>query len=278
MNDNQRLKPKSKRLTGTLLSLLLIAVGAMWMLRICSHPRSASWPDEALVSGGDTIDVAIEYSPLTFYQHGDTIGGFDYDLLRLIAARGGLRVKFHPVSAVSSALEGLRSGRFDLVVVDIPTTSELREEFSFTEPAFLDRQVLVQRRDSVGFISSALDLASKKVWVAAGSPAGSRLENLSAEIGDTIHVVKDSLYGSEQLVILTATGDIERAVVNERIAKAMAPDYPDLDISTQITFTQFQSWLMRHDEPQLTARIDSLLVDFKATPEYADLHLRYFGE
>ncbi len=105
-----------------------------------------------------------------------------------------------------------------------------------------------------------------------------RLQNLADEIGDTIHIITDSLYGSEQLVILTATGEIDRAVVNERIARAMSRDYPDIDISTGVTFTQFQSWLVRRDEEKLAERIDTLLVRYKATPAYANLHLRYFGE
>lgn len=278
MKNNTSLQPKSKRLASTLIALLLIAIGAMWLLRVCSRPHSFGEDPTEHISGGDTIDVAIEYSPLTFYQYGDSIGGFDYDLLRAIADEGNLKIKFHPVSALASALDGLRKGHFDLVVADVPTTTELREQFAFTEPAFLDRQVLVQRRDSASFIASALDLAGKKVWVPAESPAVTRLANLSAEIGDTIYVVCDSLYGSEQLVILTATGEIERAVVNERIAKALASDYPDIDVSTGVTFTQFQSWLMRHDSSSLATQIDTLLVNYKNTPAYAALHLRYFGE
>ncbi|MDE7151454.1 MAG: transporter substrate-binding domain-containing protein [Candidatus Amulumruptor sp.] len=261
---------------ATLLALLLVAVGAMWMLKVCSHPRGDGMRD--LPSGGDTIDVAIEYSPLTFYQLGDTIGGFDYDLLRTIGREGGIKFKFHPVSAISGALEGLSDGLYDIVVADAPSTAEMTDKYRFTEPAFLDRQVLVQRRDSGAMISTALELAGKRVWVPAESPAALRLANLAAEIGDSIHVMTDSLYGSEQLVILTATGEIERAVVNERIARAMAADYPDIDISTGISFTQFQPWILRRDDGELAARIDTLLVRFKATPAYSDLHLRYFGE
>lgn len=262
---------------ATLLALLLIAVGAMWMLKVCSHPHGDGMRGDA-PSGGDTIDVAIEYSPLTFYQLGDTIGGFDYDMMRVIGREGGIKFKFHPVSAIATALDGLRDGRYDIVVADAPSTAEMTDEFRFTEPAFLDRQVLVQRNDSASVIGTALDLAGKRVWVPACSPAATRLANLAAEIGDSIRIMTDSLYGSEQLVILTATGEIDRAVVNERIARAMAADYPDLDISTGISFTQFQPWIMRRGDSVLAARIDTLLVRFKATPAYSDLHLRYFGE
>lgn len=278
MKNHQPLRPKSRRHASVLIALLLIAIGAMWMLKVCSHStRDNAYPGGA-PSGGDTLDIAIEYSPLTFYQYDDTIGGFDYDIIRIIAEQGGMDVKFHPVSALTTALDGLREGRFDIVVADVPSTSALRDEFELTEPIFLDRQVLVQRRDTATFVESALGLAGQKVWVPAGSPAVTRLGSLSAEIGDTIYVEADSLYGSEQLVIMTATGDIERAVVNEKIARALASDYPDIDISTGVTFTQFQSWLISRDNPRLLERIDSLLVSFKATEQYSALHLRYFGE
>jgi len=276
MEHSNRLRPKSRRMAGTLLILLLLAVGAMWMLRVCS--RNGASPASAPESAPDTLDVAIEYSPLSFYQYADTIGGFDYDLMRAIARQGGLKVKFHPFSSLRNALDGLSDGLFDIVVADAPATAEVRDEYAVTEPAYLDRQVLVQRHDSSAFVETPLQLGNKTVWVSAGSPAESRLRALSAEIGDTIFIRTDSIHGSEQLFILTATGEIERAVINDRIARAMAVDYPDIDISTAVSFTQFQSWLMRRTDTVMASRIDTLLVRFKATPAYSELHLRYFGE
>lgn len=276
MEHNKNLRPKSRRMAGTLLILLMLAVGTMWMLKVCSRPHN----HEIAVnpSGGDTIDVAIEYSPLTFYQYSDTIGGFDYDLLRVLAQQGGLSVKFHPFSSMQNALDGLKNGLFDIVVADAPTTGELREEYAVSEPAYLDRQVLVQRRDSSRYVSSPLGLGGKSVWVPAGSPAVTRLRALASEIGDSIAIHTDSIHGSEQLFILTATGEIERAVINDRIARSMASDYPDVDVSAAISFTQFQSWIMRRDDTSLSSRIDTLLVNYKNSPAYSELHLRYFGE
>lgn len=276
MRNTSPLRPKSRRLAGLLTALLIIAVAAMWLLKAFTLRSHTEFSSSA--SGSDTIDVAIEYSPLTFYQRGDTLGGFDYDLLRAIASEGGLNVKFHPFSSMSSALNGLDDGSFDIVVADAPATATLRDRFAVSEPSYLDRQVLVQRADSSSLITSALGLGGKKVWVPSGSPATERLRALSQEIGDSIIISADPHYGSEQLFILTATGEIDRAVVNERIAKAMAEMYPDVDVSTAVSFTQFQSWLMRRGDEALTSRIDSLLKRFKATPAYAELHLRYFGE
>ncbi len=260
------------------LALLLFAVLAMVSIRTCSS-SSKSWRGYLSEhSDGDTIDVAIEYSPLSLYRYADTLGGFNYDILRSIMTENRVRFKFHPMVSLSRGLEGLEDGTFDVIVADMPMSADFMENFVYTEPVYLDRQVLVQLRDSTGRkpIESQLDLAGKEVWVPANSPIGSRIRNLASEIGDTIIVMQDDEYGSEQLFLLTATGEIGLSVVNERVAKALVKDYPNVDIGTDVSFTQFQSWLMRKDDGAMTDSINSMIVRFKNSDVYKSLVKRYF--
>lgn len=256
--------------------LLVAALTLMLCVRTCSMPtlRVA----ERHPSGGDTIDVAIEYGPLSLYRYDDTLGGFSYDLLRQMASERVLHLKFHPVVALGEALDGLDKGLFDIVVAAMPMTERYRERYAFTAPVYLDRQVLVQLRDSTGKapIGSQLDMAGHEVWVMAQSPVADRLHNLASEIGDTIYVVEDPAYGSEQLFLMTATGEIPSAVVNERIARAMTADYPQVDISTAVSFNQFQSWLCRKADSLLVSRLDTIMEAQRQTESYRKLSRRYF--
>ena len=77
----------------------------------------------------------------------------------------------------------------------------------------------------------------------SGSPSAMRLRNLSAEIGDTILVKEDPDYGSEQLVMMVAVGDIPLAVVNEKTALRLAGEYPGIDVSTAISLPSFRHGL-----------------------------------
>lgn len=230
------------------------------------------------VSPGDTIDVAIEYAPLSCYMYDDTLGGFNYDLLRLVAREGNLKMNFHPVVTLQKSLEGLENGRYDILAVQLPVTSDYKEEYLFTSPVYLDKQVLVQHKDSLGElkIKNQLDLANKKVHIVKGSPMESRLRNLSREIGDTIFVENESVYGPEQLFLMVATGEIEYAVINEKVAKGLLKDYPQVDAGTNISFTQFQSWILDKNNKVLNDRLDSLLIKIKKTKEYKSLYNRYF--
>mgnify|MGYP000674131661 CR=1 FL=1 len=89
----------------------------------------------------------------------------------------------------------------------------MRENYLFTEPIVLNKQVLVQRtaeaNNGQAPIRNQLDLAQKTLYIPKDSPALLRLQNLGHEIGDTIYVVEDELYSTEQLMIMVAKGDIE---------------------------------------------------------------------
>ncbi len=267
---------KSRRPRPYTLVILLIAVIArMWALRLCTHSGRGS--DGFVSAGGDTLDVAIEYSPMALYRYADTLGGFSYDFLRMIASEAGIPLKFHPVTAYEAAAGRLADGDYDLLVAAIPVTTHVDTAiFAFTEPVALDRQVLVQRRDSAGVArESQLDLAGAEVWVVANSPVVNRLRNLSSEIGDTIIVHQDPAYGEEQLLIMTATGDIPCAVVGESTARALADSFPQLHVSTAVSFTQFQAWMTRRDDQVLRQRLDTLITAAKSTPAYIELRHRY---
>lgn len=261
------IKPSAKLLIGLLAGVLAL----MFMLRQCSTEVTDN--SRAFIPGsGDTVNVAIEYSPMSLFRYADTLGGFNYDMLRQLLAREGRQFKFHPVASTASALENLDNGIFDIVVADFPVTAGMRSRYRFTEPVYLDRQVLVSSDSTV---RSQLDLAHRTIRVPEGSPVADRIRNLAREIGDTIYVVEDSLYGPEQLFTLTAIGEIPLAVVNSATARRLAADYPGVDISTAVSFTQFQSWIMSRNNAALADSVDAAIIRFKKTGAYTDLLHRY---
>lgn len=255
-----RLSPKR----GSMLLYVVLLIAAICMMlftRECSSKRIGPRPDET--AGGDTINVAIELSPNGLSLQGDTLSGEYYLMLRELFGSHGRPVKFHPYTRLEDALDWLREGKCRLVVGDIPVTADMRKNLIFVDHVGLDRQVLVQLLDSVSPDSAAtatadgatpatdrrairnqFDLAGKRVHVAKSSPYVERLRNLSREIGDTIYIVEDSDYSAEQLVILTAVGEIPYAVVAKSIASRIAKQYPRLDHSVAISLNQFQSWAL----------------------------------
>ena len=256
------------------MALLAIVVACMVALSMCDKPVDA--PGER-PSGGDTLDIAIEYSPVTYYTYDDTLGGYNYDLLRMIADSVGCPMKFHPVVTLEKALSGLDDGRYDVLVAQFPMTARDTSRFTFTDPIYIDQQVLVQRRGRQA-IHSQLDLAGDTVWVVKGSPMIGRIASLSREIGDTIYVHVDELYGPEQLIMMVSAGEIRYAVVNRSIARAMAARLPNIDRSVAISLSQFQSWMVAKNRQGLCDSLNRWHEQIKLdTAAYLGLQRRYFG-
>ena len=270
----RQLQPAKRGQMIIYLILLAVVVGCMVALSFCDKPIVDA---QSSPSGGDTLDIAIEYSPVTYYTYDDTLGGYNYDLLRMISDSVGCPMKFHPVVTLEKALAGLDDGRYDIVVAQFPMTAGDTARFAFTEPIFIDQQVLVQRRGSQA-IHSQLDLAGDTVWVVKGSPMIQRIANLSREIGDTIYVHVDELYGPEQLMMMVSSGEIRYAVVNRSIARAMASVLPNLDRSVAISLSQFQSWMVSKDRKSLCDSLNLWHNQVKRdTAAYLGLQRRYFG-
>lgn len=267
----EKLKKKGSGHAALYIILLIAAVTVMLCIRMC---RRADSTEQSFNVGGDTIAVALQYSPVSFFMDGDSLGGFDYSLLKLT----GLPVKIFPISTPEEGLVGLNDNRFDMVVADFPQSIADSGKYQFTVPAYLDRQVLVQLVDSMGAaprITSVLELGGDTVFVTQGSPMRDRIENIARETGSEIHV-EEVPTTSEKLLIRQALGEIKGSVVvNEQVARSLAADYPLMDYSLQISFSQFQPWVLRHDEEKLTATINARLDSLKSTDAYRQLVDRY---
>lgn len=256
-------------LTPRRLLVIVLAVLAVGIIVTVKESKASMAADGSYRrASNDTINIAIAYSPMSLYRYGDTLGGFNYEMMKEIAAAYGDNVRFHPVSSVQESLDKLESGDYDMLMADIPATASMKERFRFSVPVYTDRLVLVSR-DTI--LTSPLQLADEEVWVVKGSPAAERLYNLSREIGDSIPVHESTYYNAEQLVMLVSAGDIPAAVVNKEVALRLKGDCPDAHISTHISLSQFQSWIFRKDETALADTIDAQIERFKKLPEYTEL-------
>ncbi len=280
MRQNEKLK------TGRLALYIVLLIGAfavMAMLKNCGKHEVPILPEANATtgkSGGDTLDVAIEYSPVSYYTYADTLGGLNYDLLRLVSKRMNRPMKFHSVVTLSKALDNLENGTYDLLAGEVANTSDTQKRFLCSDVVFLDKQVLVQRKDARGHtrVKSQLDLAGKTVWIVKGSPMQERVEALSREIGDTIHIKAESHYGPEQLFLKVVTREIDYAVINSLIAHQLAKKYEGkVDVSRDISFSQLQSWVMKKSDKKLCKEINEQIKAIKADSlVYHSLLRKYF--
>ena len=263
---------------------VIIVLALFFCFRRCDNQQKQPLPprDYADIIREGVLRVATEYNSISFYVDGDTVTGFNYELIQAFGRDKGLRVDISPYMSFEDRLRGLSEDRYDVIAYGILATSKLKDSLLLTSPIVLNKQVLVQRKatgenDSL-YIRSQLDLAQRTLHVIKGSPSILRIQNLGNEIGDTIYIKEIEKYGSEQLISLVAHGDIDYAVCDESIARAAADSLPQIDINTAISFTQFYSWAVSKQSPVLLDSLNAWLDKFQKEEEYQKIYKKYYDK
>jgi membrane-bound lytic murein transglycosylase F len=233
--------------------------------------------------------VAITgYSPVSYFIYRGQPMGYEYDLLELLADHLDLQTDIILVRDLDEMIEMLNSGKADLIAYNLTITKERRDRIAFTNPLNITRQMLVQRKPENWrsmalheiereLIRNPIELAGKNVHVRKASAYKTRLENLSREIGGEIIIVEaPSHVTTEDLIRMTAEGEIDCTVADENIARINQAYYQILDVATPVSLPQQTAWAVRFGSPRLLEAINAWLAEVQKTAEYYVIYNKYF--
>jgi membrane-bound lytic murein transglycosylase F len=251
-----------------------------------SGDSSVSVDFDAIRKRGKLIAVTDYNSTNYFIYKGEPMG-FNFELLKTFSDQVGIDLELVTENHMEHAIGMLNSGEADLIAMGITVNSTRKKEMLFTEPIDETRQVLIQRKprnwrsmsamelDKM-LIRNQLDIAGKTVYVQKGSSHAERMGTLADEIGESITIIEVP-YESEQLIKNVANGEIDYTVCDENVAQVNATYYPDIDISTPVSFPQNQAWGVRKENSEkLLEELNSWIKVYKKTTSYALLHSKYF--
>lgn len=213
----------------------------------------------------------------------DTLGGLQVKMVEEFARKHGLNVTFTNERDLGKAMEMLDADEVDVLVWHIPVYNDMKEKISYTIPVFTSRQKLIQRKksknslDTTLFITNQLDLAEKQVFIVPGSIFKQRLEHLQHEIGDTIFLRE--IPGSNDDMLFRMVNDtlIDYSVCDEFVARVLQKEYPDVDMSTAVSFTQNYSWGVSPSTPALLDSLNAWLEVYLESKEYNKIYRKYTG-
>lgn len=127
-------------------------------------------------AGPKTIVFASDatYPPMQYMNEQKEIAGFEVDVIKAAAEKGGFKAEFKNV-AWDGIFAGLSSGKYDAISSSVSITEERKATMDFSEPIIAIEQMLV-----VGINDKATDLAALKG------------KSIGAQIGTTSYfVIKD---------------------------------------------------------------------------------------
>lgn len=264
-----------KKYTVFIVIGLLIIASVIIGFKLINRDR-----DFPQINSSGVLRVVTDYNPVDYYVSGDSLAGFNYELIQLLQKQTPIKIEVVLENSLDKTLQGLNDKDYDVIIRSIPITTDLRNSLSFTNPVTQSKQVLIQRKaeynGDIEPIRSHLDLANKEIYVPKQSPAILRINNLSSEIGDSIFVKEDELYGIEQLAMMVASKEIDYAACDELIANRLAEQIPELDVNTLIGFTQFEAWGVRKESPILLDSLNTWINRIKKTEDFVRICDKYY--
>jgi polar amino acid transport system substrate-binding protein len=149
--------------------ILLVASALVLIAASKKQPKSPeSAYDEVKSRGVLTAGIKYDFPPLSFFDENGEHAGLDAEIVRYIAGRMGVKVKFKKTTS-SNKIPLLLKGDVDLLAT-LTHTVERDKLIDFSITCFKDGQVLLVKKDST--INSVADLKGLRTGSLRGSLAG----------------------------------------------------------------------------------------------------------
>jgi len=255
---------------------ITIVVIVVVLIALFSH-RAHDLDD---VLDDQTLRVVTEYSSIGYFVEDDQIKGFQYELIKRFADSLGVELNFTAEPDLQKSIDGVNNGDYDLIMRTLPVTLELKKQVNFSEPLIKSKLVLVQRipnKDKKELaIRGTMDLDGITIYVTPNSPHLMRLKHIEEELGIVIHTKSMPDVDNELLMAMVARGEIDYTIADEFTARFLQTFYPELDITMQIGFKQFQAWGFSKHSLKLQKAVNDWLNGFTKTKEYRDLYRTYY--
>lgn len=130
---------------------------------------------------GDVTKIVVAsdctWPPMEMVNEDNEIVGFDIDLIKAVAEKGGFEVDIQN-TAWDGIFAGLAAGRYDAIISSVTITEERKKKMDFSIPYINAGQVLIVSADDNSTVSLE-DLSGEKVGAQIGTTGAIEIKNRS---------------------------------------------------------------------------------------------------
>jgi polar amino acid transport system substrate-binding protein len=229
---------------------------------------SAAAPAKVYVVGTDAA-----YAPFESQNEKGEIVGFDIDILKAVAAKAGIEVKF-----VNTPWEGifnaLAQGDRDIVVSAVTITDERKQTIDFSDPYFDAQQLIAVRNDSK--VKSFADLKNLKVGVQTGTTGDEAVTKLLGKTSNSIKRFESTPLALKEL----ESSGVDAVVADNGVVVHYVANNPGGNFKTvadQSFVPEQYGIAIKKGNAELLGKINKGLAEIKADGTYARIYAQYFG-
>jgi polar amino acid transport system substrate-binding protein len=220
-----------------------------------------------------SVGTDAAYAPFESQNEKGEIVGFDIDIVRAVAQKAGIEVKF-----VNTPWEGifnaLKQGDRDLLVSSITITDERKLSMDFSEPYFDAHQLIAVKADSK--VAHFADLKTLKVGVQTGTTGDEAVSKLQGKNSTDIKRFESTPLALKELeaggidAVVADNGVVVNYVKNNAGSKFKTVDDPAF-------VPEHYGIAMRKGDADLRAKLNLGLVAIKADGTYDRIYANYLG-
>jgi polar amino acid transport system substrate-binding protein len=220
-----------------------------------------------------TVGTDAAYAPFEMQNEKGEIVGFSVDLMRALADKAGIEVKF-----VNTPWEGifntLAQGDRDLLISSIGITDERRQTIDFSDPYFDAHQLIAVPEKSR--VTKFDDLKTLKVGVQTGTSADEVVSKLLGKNSTNVKRFESNTLAMKELeasgvdAVVADNGVVIHYVANNTTAKFRVVNDP--------AFAPEQYGIaVKKGNAELLGKINQALAGIRADGTYQKIYTQYFG-
>jgi polar amino acid transport system substrate-binding protein len=255
----------------------LLAAG--FVLAACGKKEEAPAPAPAPVASAPApakvyvVGTDAAYAPFESQNEKGEIVGFDIDVVKAVAAKAVIEVKF-----VNTPWEGifnaLGQGDRDLVVSAVTITEERKGTMDFTDPYFDAQQLIAVKENSK--VAKFADLKKLKVGVQTGTTGDEAVTKLLGKTSTNIKRFESTPLALKEL----ESGGVDAVVADNGVVIHYVANNPGGNFKTVADkeFVPEQYGIaVKKGNAELLGKLNKGLADIKADGSYNTIYAKYFG-
>ncbi len=284
------------------LSFVTFCLGVIILLSSCSNQvKKEGQPSEANpdmpakvdidlpeILKRDTLNAITAYSSTTYFIYRGKRMGYEYELLQRLADHLDVELNIKLSKNLDQLFTMLNEGKGDIIAYNLTVTPERKKRAAFSKPHNYVKQVLVQRKPSdwrymrasqlnKHLLRDPINLDGDTVYIRRNSAYYDRLKNLEDEISGNIHISQaEPDVETEELIKRVAEGEIDYTVADDNIAKINQTYYNNIDVRTELSYSQKIAWAVRKNAPKLLDTLNHWISSVKGTRDYNVLYSKYY--
>ncbi|MDO9403621.1 MAG: basic amino acid ABC transporter substrate-binding protein [Polaromonas sp.] len=219
------------------------------------------------------VGTDAAYAPFESQDEKGEIVGFDIDVVKAVAAKAGIEVKF-----VNTPWEGifnaLNQGDRDLLVSAVTITEERKQTMDFTEPYFDAQQLIAVKETSK--VAKFADLKKLKVGVQTGTTGDEAVTKLLGKTSANIKRFESTPLALKEL----EAGGVDAVVADNGVVIHYVNNNAGSKFKT-VSDTSFDAekygMPVKKGNTELLAILNKGLADIKSDGTYDKIYAQYFG-